>query len=176
MYSVPAAIESERLLLRRFHAPDLAPFTRFMTTPEVTRTLAFPEEIITAERAAQLLEATLISYDSEKPLFALAVEEKASHAFVGCCGVNPLDEGVVEIFYAVAPECWGRGLATEMAQALTSYLFEQAGVNVVKAFIVPGHEASKRVARKVGFRDTGLVANPNFSEEVHQYVLTQQGS
>lgn len=147
-----------------------------MTTPEVTRYLAFPDETKTTEGAIQLLESTIASYDSENPIFALAVEEKVSRAFVGCCGVHPLDPREVEIFYAVVPECWGRGTATEMTHALTSYLFNQAGVHVVKAFIVPGHEASKRVARKVGFRDTGLVTNPNFSDRVHQYVLARHGS
>lgn len=176
MYCVPAAIETERLRLRRFQAADRAPFTRFMTTPEATRHLAFPDETKTTEGAIQLLETTIASYDSEKPIFALAVEEKVSHAFVGCCGVHPLDAREVEIFYAVVPECWGRGMATEMTHALTSYLFEQTGVNVIKAFIVPGHEASKRVARKVGFRDTGLVTNPNFSEEVHQYIRVRPDS
>ena len=120
MYPVPAAIESQRLLLRRFQSADLAPFTRFMTIPEATRYLAFPDEIKTREGAKRLFESTLTSYDSEEPLFALAVEEKASHAFVGCCGVNSLDEQEVEIFYAVIPEFQGQGMATEMAQALTS--------------------------------------------------------
>lgn len=145
-----------------------------MTTPEATRFLAFPDETKTEDGAKQLLEVTLEAYDSEEPLFALAVEEKASHTFVGCCGVNPLDEQSVEVFYAVVPEHWGRGIATEMTQALTSYLLEEASVTKIKAFIVPGHAASKRVVEKLGFRDTGLVENPNFEEKVHQYVLAQE--
>lgn len=120
MYSVPATIDSQRLLLRRFRAADLIPFTRLMTTPEVTRCLSFPDEMKTQKGAEQLLETTLQAYDSSEPLFALAVEEKASHAFVGCCGVNPLEEQTVEIFYAVMPDHWGKGIATEIGQALVS--------------------------------------------------------
>lgn len=144
-----------------------------MTAPEVTRYLAFPDELKTEEGARQLLEATLQAYDSPEPFFALAAEEKASRAFVGCCGINLLDGYAVELFYAVVPEYWGRGFATEMGQALTSYALDVLGVTMVKAFIVPGHEASKRVAEKLGFQEAGLVENLHFKEQVHQYILAK---
>lgn len=176
VYSVPTSLETERLILRRFDSSDFAPFTRFMTTREVTRYLAFPKEMKTHEGAKQLLDKTLQAYDSAKPLFALAVEVKASHNFVGCCGVNPLDQQTAEIFYAVVPDYWGRGIATEVAETLTSYLFENLSVKVIKAFIVPGQEASKHVAEKVGFQNTGLVKNPNFKQKVHQYELVKSDS
>lgn len=173
MYPVPTAIESERLILRRFHSADLPSLIRFMTTPEATRYLAFGDEIKTAAGARQLFASTLASYDSEQPLFALAVEEKVSGVFAGCCGISPLGRGEAEIFYALLPQHWRRGLATEIAQALTAHLFAETDTRQIKAFIMPGHEASKRVAEKTGFRDTGLVVNQNFSEKVHQYVLAR---
>jgi ribosomal-protein-alanine N-acetyltransferase len=176
VYSVPTVIKTKRLVLRRFDSSDLVPFTRLITNPEATRYLAFPDEMKTHKGAEQLLEETIQAYDTTEPLFALAVEEKATHNFVGCCGVNPLEEQTIEIFYAVVPKHWGRGIATEMAQALTSYFFDGSDVKVIKAFIVPGQEASKRVAEKVGFQDTGLVENPNFKEKVHQYELVKEGS
>ena len=184
MYTVPLMIEAGRLLLRRFHAGDLVQFTRFMTNPQVTRYLTFPEAMKTADGAKQVLESTLSAYDSDKPLFALAVEERVSHAFVGCCGGNPLNEGEIEIFYALLPEYWGQGMATDMTRILTSFLLDQKDVGVVKAFIVPEHEASRRVVEKVGFRNMGLVTNPNFCsdqqdgafpEKVLEYILEQQG-
>ncbi len=173
MYSVPETIETERLLLRRFKPPDLIPFIRFMTNKSATRFLAFPDETKTREGARQLFEDTVQSYDTEEPFFALAVEEKASQNFAGCCGVNPLEENTAEIFYAVIPERWGRGIATETAEELTRYLFEKTDTKTIKAFIVPGHEPSRRVAEKVGFQNTGLVENPNFQQKVHEYVLRQ---
>lgn len=172
-YPVPASIASERLLLRRFRPGDLAPFTRFMTHPEATRYLTFPEEMKSADGARRLLESTLDAYDTEAPLFVLAAEDTALQAFVGCCGVNPLDARSAEIFYTVMPALWGQGFATEITRTLTAYLFEQAGVVEVKAFIAPEHEASKRVAVKVGFQDTGLVENAHLADPMHQYVFTR---
>jgi ribosomal-protein-alanine N-acetyltransferase len=169
--SLPHVIATERLLIRRFELSDLGPFVRFMTTAEVTRYLPFPAEMKTADGAQQLLEATIAAYDLDPPLHAFAIEDKATRAFVGCCGVNPLAEGEAEIFYAILPEHWRRGIAPEVARALADHLLHEAGLRVVRAFIVPGNEASERVARKVGFWNTGLVANPNFVEPVYQYVL-----
>jgi RimJ/RimL family protein N-acetyltransferase len=145
-----------------------------MTHPEATRYLTFSEEMKSPDGTRSLLVSTLDAYDTEAPLFVLAAEDTASRAYVGCCGVNPLDARSAEIFYSVMPALWGQGFATEMTRTLTTYLFAQAGVAEVKAFIAPKHEASKRVAVKVGFLDTGLVKNANFAGKVHQYVLTRE--
>lgn len=103
----PTAIETERLVLRRFKASDLDPFTRLMTTSEVTRFLAFPDEMKTEKGARELLENTIQSYGTDKPLFALAVEQTVTGTFLGCCGAHPLEKQIVEIFYAVLPAYWG---------------------------------------------------------------------
>lgn len=145
-----------------------------MTNPKVTRYLAFPDEIKTQSGAKKLLHETIQAYDTSEPLFALAVEEKSSDAFAGCCGLNPLEEKTVEIFYTILPKFWGQGMAAEIAKALVSYLFEKLNIEIVKAFVVPGHEASKRVAEKVGFQETGLVENPNFDKKVHEYILVKK--
>lgn len=47
------------------------------------------------EGTEQLLKAILQAYNASEPLFALAVEDKVSRAFVGCCEINPLDEQTV---------------------------------------------------------------------------------
>lgn len=176
MFLVPAAIETERLVLRKFNATDVAPFARLMTSPEATRFLAFPAEMKTQEGAKQLLKDTIKSYDTNKPFFALAIEQKKTGIFLGCCGVNPIEEQIAEIFYAVLPRYWRRGIATQVAQGLTTYLFQNTSVTGIKAFIVPGHVASERVAEKIGFSNNGLVENPNFKYKVYQFFLMKSSN
>ena len=80
---------------------------------------------------------------------------------MGCCGANPLDEQAVEIFYAVVPAFWGRGIATEMAQALTSYLFEQVMDKTGQVLLAAA------LAREYGFTDTdGSQPRPLTLEDV----------
>lgn len=146
MSALPTPLGSNRLLIRKFQPSDCEPFTQFLINPEVTRYLPFPETI-------------------------KIVEEKATHSFVGWCGMNSLNEQAVEISYTIMPEYWSRSITTEIAQTLSSYSFEQMDIKTVKVFIMPGHEVSKRVAVKVSFQDMGLLENPNFAQRVHQYAL-----
>ncbi|GAC1358261.1 MAG: GNAT family protein [Vulcanimicrobiaceae bacterium] len=62
-----------------------------------------------------------------------------------------------EIGYSLVREFRGRGLATEAVRALIEEAFEQAKLERISAYCVPGNIASRRVLENLGFRDAGLV-------------------
>jgi ribosomal-protein-alanine N-acetyltransferase len=57
----------------------------------------------------------------------------------------------VELGWAVVPERWGQGLATEMGQATVRVAFDQLGLEEVVAFTLKTNAASEQVMRKLGF-------------------------
>ena len=57
-----------------------------------------------------------------------------------------------EIAYALVPEFWGRGLATEVARALLNIGFARLGLPSLVAFTLPDNRASRRVMEKLGLR------------------------
>lgn len=57
--------------------------------------------------------------------------------------------------YAVVPTATGKGLATEIAEALSNYALDQLGYTRVIAPIRADHAASVAVAKKAGFRLQG---------------------
>ena len=57
----------------------------------------------------------------------------------------------VEAAWAIAPERWGQGLATELAHACVEVGFEQLGLHHIVAFTLPDNVASRRVMEKTGF-------------------------
>ena len=61
----------------------------------------------------------------------------------GHCHVAGNDE--VEIGWAVAPERWGQGLATELGAASIDVAFGQLGLREVVSFTLPHNRASRRV-------------------------------
>ena len=72
---------------------------------------------------------------------------------------GPPADGVVEIGYAVAPDCRGRGIAT----AATRWMIEQAeraGVRTVVAHTLPEASASTSVLRRCGFAHVATVSDP----------------
>jgi ribosomal-protein-alanine N-acetyltransferase len=80
---------------------------------------------------------------------------KAEGRVIGRCGLlHQHIEGTaeVEVAYGLAPAYWGRGLATEAAQALQRHAFCHLGVPRVVSIIDPENVASQRVAEKNGMR------------------------
>ena len=85
---LPPVIETARLIIRRHLAEDREPFVQFMTDDEATRYLTFDAEQRTPEGAAKLFDYVLESYNTEDPVFALAIVDKETGAYVGSCGLS----------------------------------------------------------------------------------------
>jgi len=74
--------------------------------------------------------------------------------FIGRGGIRNVEiDGAheIEIAYAVMPEFWRRGFATEMARAFVD-IAAQAGIDNLVAFTLPTNSGSRGVMEKVGFR------------------------
>ena len=56
----------------------------------------------------------------------------------------------MELTYALAPERWGRGLATEIAAGLVAFA-SRRGLTDLVAYTEPTNVASRRVMEKTGF-------------------------
>ena len=63
--------------------------------------------------------------------------------------IAELDE--VEVAWAITPERWRQGLATELAQLAISSAFGPLGLDQIIAFTLPDNVASRRVMEKTGF-------------------------
>ena len=59
---------------------------------------------------------------------------------------------VIGLAYAVMPDYWNRGFATEIAQASLDVGFEHLGLAEIGSWTLPGNLASQRVMEKLGFR------------------------
>jgi [ribosomal protein S5]-alanine N-acetyltransferase len=57
----------------------------------------------------------------------------------------------VEAAWAIVPELWGRGLATELAHASVHVAFDSLGLGELIAITLPDNIASRRVMEKSGF-------------------------
>ncbi|MFD0026347.1 GNAT family N-acetyltransferase [Streptomyces sp. NPDC058382] len=72
---------------------------------------------------------------------------------VGHAEIKPFpDADGHEIVYALAPGAWGRGLGTEIAQALVAHGFGTLGLSEVHATVADGNEASLALLDRIGFR------------------------
>lgn len=79
--------------------------------------------------------------------------EKAGGALVARGGLQHThvgDRDEVELGWAVMPDRWGEGLATELGAAAARAGFERLGLDELVAFTLPANRASRRVMEKLG--------------------------
>ncbi len=142
-------LETERLLLRRQRASDIAFLTDLWADPRVTRYLGGPRD---RDWLRSVFEETAQNPYAEQ--FDLwPVVEKETGQLVGHCGL--LDKEIdgrteIELTYVLSPSVWGKGYATEIGQAIKQLAFEKMGVRRLIALIEPENEPSERVAIRLG--------------------------
>jgi len=81
------------------------------------------------------------------------LRDAVSSAVIGRAILRHLDvEGVdeVEVGYGFMPEYWGRGLATEIANACVRIGFDRLGLRSMVAITTPPNLASQHVMQKAG--------------------------
>ncbi|HXZ01223.1 MAG TPA: GNAT family N-acetyltransferase [Stellaceae bacterium] len=80
-----------------------------------------------------------------------SIEEKTTGRFIGWSGLlSPEGWPGVEIAWGIAPDFWGRGLATEAATSVRDYAFLGLRLPRLVSLIHPENAASIRVAAKIG--------------------------
>lgn len=88
---------------------------------------------------------------------ALAITTKANpqQEPIGMIGAHPSASGAPFIGYWFGKDHWGKGLATEAAQAMIDAVFTLTGAPVIEADARVINPASRRVLEKCGFRHEG---------------------
>ncbi len=82
---------------------------------------------------------------------------------VGTCGCKgPPDEiGAVEIGYSVVESHWRRGIASEAAGALITWIWHDPRVRLIRAHTLAGDMASSGVLRRNGFQFVATIHDPS---------------
>jgi [ribosomal protein S5]-alanine N-acetyltransferase len=94
-----------------------------------------------------------IRHSEEPGLGIFVFRDRETGEFVGRGALRRIEIGggeEIEVCYALVPDRWRQGLATEMAAGLVAYA-ERAGLANLVAYTEPTNAASRRVMDKVGF-------------------------
>lgn len=143
-------IDTERLVLRRWRAADVAPFYEMSRDPEVMRHLGPPMDVAACEATVVRMNALC---DATDDCF-WAIERRSDGAFLGFCGIKPGPEGtpiaaLPEIGWRLARSAWGAGYAREAAAACLDRAW-QRGTPRVHAITVPANGRSLALMARLG--------------------------
>ena len=82
-------------------------------------------------------------------------------------------EPEIELGYAVVPECWGTGYATEASAGALEHARDVLGLDEVVAFALVSNEASLAVMQRLGFRHERYLDRSAGPHELRRLVLAR---
>lgn len=150
-------LETARLRCERLTEQDAPDLGLLMRDPRVASTTWAAAGEPSEREVADWLEDALAHWREHR--FGLwLLRDRATGAMVGRGGlqhtaVDGHDE--VEIAWAIVPERWGEGLATELARNAVEIGFGRLGLQQLVVLTLPDNLASRRVAEKAGFALAG---------------------
>ncbi len=114
----------------------------------------------TEEESRKNLE-WLLGHGERLPFGYWVLRDRAGGERLGGAVLMRRREGTpVELGFMLARPAWGRGLATQVAQALVVHAFADLVLPELQAFTDVENTASAAVLRKAGMRDAGLCPGP----------------
>jgi ribosomal-protein-alanine N-acetyltransferase len=171
-------LETDRLVIRPFVLDDAAMFRRLLDE-------AFGQDSHgTADTKRILLEYNVIADKAHEALHQAPYEDRAivlksDGSLVGAVGFAPClapfgrlrsfreaphRSPEVGLFWALFPEHWGRGYATEAARAMVSYAFDELELGRIVATTENDNRRSIAVMKRLG-----MTIERNPSDEPHWF-------
>jgi RimJ/RimL family protein N-acetyltransferase len=158
-----------RLVASRLVKSDLADCCRMNRNDQVRATLG---GVLTNDQSRAWMEANLAHWDRHG--FGVYFLHAANGQFVGRAGLRHADvEGMgnkVEVLYALMPEFWAQGLATEIARACIRLGFDELDLAEIVGVTLTTNFASQRVLEKSGLcyeRDILHAGQPHRLYRIH---------
>jgi len=144
-------LETKRLILREMALYDVDDLFEVLSDPKA---MQFYPQPFDRQMTQTWIERNVQRYAQYGfGLWGLILKQTGK--LIGDCGLVVQEvDGVeeIEIGYHVHRDLWGKGLATEAAQAVRDFGFIQLGFDKLISLINPANIASRRVAEKNGMR------------------------
>jgi ribosomal-protein-alanine N-acetyltransferase len=151
---VDREIKTARLVLRPAREEDVDDLHQLWTDPLVRKFL-WDDEVIPLELTIELVRSSVESF-AQHGFGQWCIFAKGSDDLAGFCGLRFFGErNEVEILYALRPDLWGNGLATEAAAAVLWCGFNECGLESIYAGADPPNVASFRVIERLGMKFAG---------------------
>ncbi len=150
---IPAELETERLLLRRWTPADADAFGAMNADPAVMEHINAP---MTRAESDAFLDRIADQFD-EVGYGLWAVEVRDTARVVGFTGLalqghQAPTTSAVEVGWRLSRDAWGHGYATEAATAAVDLAFGPAALEVLVSITTPGNLRSQSVMRRLGMR------------------------
>src|SRR3984893_10066882 len=149
---------SGRLTLRPLQSSDVEAVASYSTKPEFIRFLPLPPQ--TMESAAEFVGQAVANGQPDPKgdwLFAIQIREEPRLIGIIRIGVRSVEHWQGDLGYAVHPDHWGKGYATEALRRILEFGFEDLSLERIWATADVRNVASWRVMEKAGMEREGFM-------------------
>jgi len=148
---------AERLVLRGWQAGDAPAALGAYGDQDVARWLAPDMDRVRDAEAMRVLLDQWVAEDAQllSPAGRWAIERREDGQVVGGASLLPLaPDEEFEIGWALHPQAWGYGYATESGLAMARWAFDQ-GIEQVIALVRPANTRAAATIRRIGMEWVG---------------------
>jgi len=141
-------LQTQRLVLSPYVPADEEDFVALFQDPLVAQWIG--DGLATETEDREMFGRIFTNVYAQNRFDIWAVREDGR--YVGHAEIKPAKvvEGF-ELVYALSKAAWGRGLGTELAQAIVDYGFTELGLTEVHATVAPQNTASIALLKRIGF-------------------------
>jgi len=162
-------LTTPRLILKTWSTDDLRPAFELFSDAGIMRYIGNGEPF-TLDATRKFL-IWIQKYQAENGFCRWKVIESSCGEIIGSCGFARVeDSGEIDFGYVMRRASWGKGLATEAAEACMHHGFNNLGFREIIAMTDPENIASRRVLEKIGFRHTGLTVHKGKDTLIYKAV------
>lgn len=144
-------LHTQRLDIREFTETDFDEFASLMADPEVMRySLKGP---LSREEAREYFTDRIIGHYQKHGFGLWALILKEENRLIGFAGLITQEiegKSKVELAYRLLPTYWGRGLASEAANAISDYAFSKLHLKDLISIIDTANHRSLLLAKRLG--------------------------
>lgn len=148
-------LETARLWLRWPRASDAAAIDRYCSRWEVAQFTARIPHPYPQGSAERFIFAAREGNASGKDLTLVLTPIRGRRDPIGAISLERRGEDRLSLGYALAPEAWGKGYASEAVEAMVEAAFSLTRVVEINASVRVENPASRRVLEKAGMRFAG---------------------
>jgi RimJ/RimL family protein N-acetyltransferase len=148
-------LETKRLWLRWPRATDAAAIAEFAAKADVAQMTAEIPHPYPPREAERFIFKARAENAAGLALHLVLTHKAAARAVIGVASAHAGENQSVEIGYAMAPQVWGKGFATEAVRGLIDLIFNVTPALRTVASSRVANTASRRVLEKSGLKYVG---------------------
>jgi len=164
-------ITTDRLILRLFQTSDATTVTKLCNNYNIYKNTLYLPYPYSLNDALSWIERHYDNFLADNS-YEFAITDKQTNEVLGAIALSNnkgLNQG--EIAYWVGEPYWGNGYATEAAQSVLQFAFEEKKLHKVFARYFSSNPASGKVMEKIGMKKEGLLKDHIIKEGKYEDLV-----